>query len=71
MSGLLDTIRQMVAGADARALVVKVGAAIAIIGAITLVADWRLNGRLDRSGLERLAAGSAADGAVGRKTPRR
>ena len=69
--GLIDTVQSALAGADVRSVVIKVGVAFAMIGIITIFADWRLNSRMDRSGLEKLAADTASDQPAGRKTSRR
>ena len=39
----------------------KLAIAAVLVALLVVVADWRLNGRMDRSGLERLAGEVASD----------
>lgn len=45
--------------------------AVFLIAGLVALADWRLNSRMDRSGLERLAADTAADPVTTASTNRR
>ena len=53
----------------------KLAIAAVLVALLVVIADWRLNSRLDRTGLERLAGEAASDpattGSLGPKSKKR